>query len=305
MSPRLAAIAIALGTGVAHAQPHPVPTPEPTAAADSVAGRYQAFDAAGEALPLDQMLDEAVGYDVVFVGEIHNDPTAHAVEFAVLEGLARRAGARPVVLALEMFDTDVQTVLDEYITGLISERDFLDAARPWANYTADYRPLVEFARANGLRVVASNAPVRYVRSLARGGTLAGLSPEALGWLPPLPVAPPSDATADAFAAVMGRMASGGASPLLDAQNLRDASMAWRTAQALRDSGRPLVVHVNGSFHTAGRRGIPEHLARLAPDARAFLIAIEPAPDVDAAPDPAGSDAVVQTDARLLPSRSGG
>ena len=304
MSPRLAAIALALGAGAAQAQPHPMPKPDPHAAVATPAARYQAFDAAGEALPLDQMLDEAVAVDVVFIGEIHNDPTAHAIESDVLAGLVRRAGARQVVLAMEMFDADVQTVLDEYIAGLISERDFLDAARPWANYASDYRPLVEFAKAHGLRVVATNAPVRYVRALARGEALAGLSPEALGWLPALPVAPPSAATADAFAAVMGRMASGGGSPLLDAQNLRDASMAYHTAEALRAPGRPLVVHVNGGFHTEGGRGIPEHLTRFAPDARTFLIAVDPVPDIGVAPDAAGNDAVVQTDARLLPSPTG-
>ena len=308
MTPRQIAAAVLIGTAAQpsaaqHAAVPPVAAPP----ADTLMARYQAFDASGAARPLGALLDGAVQADVVFVGEIHDDPTGHAVELAVLTGLRERAGARPVVLALEMFEADVQTVLDEYVAGVISERDFLEAARPWSNYAADYRPLVEYAKANGLRVVASNAPVRYVRAVGRGGDLAGLSPAALAVLPPLPAAPASEGMAAAFAEAMG--GHGGPSPggMVAAQNLRDASMAFRTAEALRGGAagsRPLVVHVNGGFHTAGGRGIPEHLARYAPEARVFRIDLAPVADVDAAPTAIDADAVVQTPARLVPSRSG-
>ncbi len=282
-------------TGAATAQP-----------ADTLMARYQAFDATGAPLPLGALLDRAAQADVVFLGEIHDDPTGHAVERAVLEGLAERAGGRPVVLALEMFEADVQTVLDEYLAGTVSERDFLEAARPWSNYQADYRPLVELAKAHGMHVVASNAPIRYVRSLGRGVDLAALSPAALATLPPLPIVPASDAMAAAFAEAMGGMGGHGGPSLVAmtaAQNLRDASMAFRTAQALAAPGRPLVVHVNGGFHTAGGRGIPEHLARFAPTARTFLIQTEPVADIDARPiTETGTDATIQTPDVLVPSR---
>ncbi|HEX8387060.1 MAG TPA: ChaN family lipoprotein, partial [Rubricoccaceae bacterium] len=279
-APRALAAALALVAGVAAAQPSPT--------ADTVSVRYQAYDAGGEAHPLDVLLDEAAEADVVFLGEVHDDPTAQALELAALAGLVERAGGRrPVVLALEMFEADVQPVLDEYVSGLIPERSFLEAARPWGNY-ADYRPLVEFAKAHGVAVVASNAPVRYVRLVSSGGDLSGLSPAALGWLPPLPVAAPSDSMAASFArATSGMMGHGGPSPegLLAAQNLRDASMAQAVARALARPDRPLVVHVNGGFHSAGGRGIPEHLARVAPGARRFLIAVEPEADIDVRPVP--------------------
>ncbi|HEX9951451.1 MAG TPA: ChaN family lipoprotein [Rubricoccaceae bacterium] len=291
-----AVLAAVILAGTAAAQP-----------ADTLMARYQAFDASGATRPLGEILDAAVQADVVFVGEIHDDPTGHAVELAVLSGLHERAGTRPVVLALEMFEADVQTVSDEYLAGTISERDFLEAARPWANYAADYRPLVEYAKANRMRVVAANAPVRYVRAVGRGVDLAGLSPAALAVLPPLPVAEASEGMAAAFSEAMGGHGGTGMGGMLGAQNLRDASMAYRTAEALRGGaagGRPLVVHVNGGFHTAGGRGIPEHLARFAPTARVFRIDLAPVADVDAPPLAVDADAVVQTPARLVPSRSG-
>src|SRR5207249_4721318 len=114
----------------------------------------------------------------VFLGEHHDDPVAHHLELALLkraqEQAARQAkppgtAARPVALAMEMFERDVQDVLDEYLAGYITERHFKDASRPWKSYDKDYRPLVEFARENKLAVLASNAPRRYVNRVSRLG----------------------------------------------------------------------------------------------------------------------------------------
>src|SRR5262249_20679117 len=82
------------------------------------------------------------------------DLATHRIERAILEGVARRRGN--VVVALEMFERDTQPSLDEYLAGRLNEEDFLRASRPWPRYMTDYRPLVEFARVHGWRVIASN-----------------------------------------------------------------------------------------------------------------------------------------------------
>ena len=264
---------------------------------------YAVYDAAGRPAPLEAVCGALSDADVVFLGEIHGAAAHHRLEAALLAAAhdAAAAAGRPLVLALEMAETDVQTVLDEYLAGWIRERDYLAAARPWANYEADYRPLVEFARERGHPVVATNAPGRYVSLVSRRGGLGALdslSAAARAWLPP-EVAAPSDALADKFAALMGG-APHGSGPtvggMLAAQNLRDATMAWRIAEALRAHPGALVVHVNGSFHSAGRLGVPEHLARLAPDARAVIVTMDRAANIEAAPEPAGDDFVVLTPA---------
>ncbi|WP_420456139.1 ChaN family lipoprotein [Rubrivirga sp.] len=250
------------------------------------------LDANGQSTTLDAVVEAAATADVVFLGEQHDDSTGHAVQRQILQALV--ALDRPVVLALEMVETDVQTVLDEYLAGLVRERDWLAAGRPWSNYDADYRPLVETMRAQGRPVVAANAPARYVSLVSRRGGLAvldSLSEEARAWLPPT-VAPPSDALAANFTDLMGGMPHG-AGPtvegMLAAQNLRDATMAWRIAETLDAHPGALVVHLNGSFHSQGRLGIPEHLARLAPDARVVVVTMAP----DGTPTP-GDDFTVRT-----------
>ena len=245
-----------------------------------------------DASALEAVVAAALEADVVYLGEVHDDSVAHVAQLAVLEAVLARAD-RPVALGLEMFEADVQLVLDEYLAGVIEERDLEAAARPWANYATDYRPLVQAAKAARAPVLATNAPARYVRRLARGESLAALEAGALEVLPPLPVAPPSAATEAAFREVMGGMAGhGGPSveDMLAAQNVRDAQMAHVVATWLARNPGGLVVHVNGSFHSAGGRGVPEHVARLAPDARQLVVTFRP----DDAPAEPGDDVTVRT-----------
>src|SRR5690606_38634077 len=113
------------------------------------------------------MVDSLAGADVVFLGEQHDDSSTHRLELAVLEGLAARG--RDVTLALEMFERDVQPLLDSYLAGRASEAELRAGARPWPNYETDYRPLVEFARARRWPVVASNVPRPLASAVGRGG----------------------------------------------------------------------------------------------------------------------------------------
>src|SRR5690349_6575043 len=111
----------------------------------------------GARLSFEEFLDRLAGQDAVFLGETHIDETTHRVELGVYEGLlARRPGA--VVLAMEMFERDVQPALDAYLRGETDEATFRSRARPWGNYDTAYRPLIERAKAGALPVVASNFP---------------------------------------------------------------------------------------------------------------------------------------------------
>ena len=148
----------------------------------------------GEKASFAELLAAAEECAVVHLGECHDDSVAHSLEAFVLISLAARR--EKVGLSLEMFERDTQVVLDEYLGGLIREADFVQDARPWANYASDYRPLVEFAKEVGLPVLAANAPRRYVGAVGRTpGVLreSGWSAEAYSWLPPLPLQAPSKA----------------------------------------------------------------------------------------------------------------
>ena len=100
----------------------------------------------------ESMLADLARADVVFVGEQHDDPNTHRLELAIVEGLLRRRA--PIVIGMEMFERDVQPVLDQYLAGTIPEEQFLKESRPWPRYATDYRAIVELAR-RGVTVDAS------------------------------------------------------------------------------------------------------------------------------------------------------
>ncbi len=278
---------------------------------DSLKARV--YDSAGKEARIEDILEAMTTADVVFIGEQHDDAPTHAIEVELLQRAFMRFARgdektrRQVVLALEMFERDVQIVVDEYLAGLISERHFIASSRPWKNYEADYRPLVEFARAHSIPVVASNAPARYVSRVSQNGpaSLSELSSNAKSWLPPLPIAAASQIYASKFNDFLRResarvpaqqqpgatvnphtapsSAHGGAAlHLLDAQNLRDASMGHAIAEQLSRRSGSLVLHVNGNFHSQARLGAPEHLKRYSEKARVLVITTLPAATFDAA-----------------------
>jgi uncharacterized iron-regulated protein len=237
--------------------------------------------------------------DVLLVGEEHDDMVGHALETRMLaDALARyQSGAaparRPVVLSLEMFERDVQYILDEYLRGLINEEHFLDSSRPWDDYRRRYRPLIELAKKRGLPVVAANAPRRYVNRVTREGpgALEALGERARSFLPPLPYPGPSDEyrrqwndlMAEAMGAQEGDTTAGHGYRVnpnaIWAQALWDAAMGEAVASALDGTAGALVIHLAGSFHVERGTGIPERISDYRPGTRVVSVVMTKVEDV--------------------------
>src|SRR5687767_13445535 len=132
--------------------------------------KYKIFDSSGNPATFEHIINSIKASDVVFLGEQHDDTVAHWLQMQIFKsGFDKYRNERKIVLSLEMFERDVQIVLDEYLKDLITEKKFLDDSRPWGNYKTDYRPLIEFAKENKLEVIAANAPRRYVNMVSRLG----------------------------------------------------------------------------------------------------------------------------------------
>jgi uncharacterized iron-regulated protein len=242
------------------------------------APRYTIFDGKGNPVNVARILDAAGQADVVFLGEQHDDTTAHAMQLEIFRGAVERySKERKVALSMEMFERDVQTVLNEYLSGLITEPQFLAGSRPWGNYKTDYRPLVELAKEKKLEVIAANAPRRYVNMVSRLGrdSLMGLSKQAKEWLAPLPYDDPSETYTKKFNALMGASGDPGAAnahtPIVFSQALWDATMAYSIARSLKKNKGELLVHLNGGFHTEGRLGTVEQLLRYRPKTKVIVV----------------------------------
>lgn len=214
------------------------------------------------------------GPSVLFLGENHQDPQAHALELELLQlscdALQQLSDSCQLTLSLEFYDREAQVLLDEYSNGLIGYDRFAGNCGQLPGNHMDYKPLLDYCCQKKLPTLASNCPRRYSQYVAQHGR-AGLDrlvesvPAAGALLPPLPYGQPSEKYVGNFQEIMGivgkkEVANEKMARMLDAQSLWDASMAHSIAQRLGRQPRPhLVVHVSGYFHVKNNLGISEHL----------------------------------------------
>lgn len=232
---------------------------------------FRVYNGNGHSASLDEIIKKLSGFDVVFLGEMHDDSVAHSLQFEIFKrAFEKNKKKREVKLSMEMFERDIQNVVDEYLLDLITEKHFLSSSRPWGNYETDYRPLVEFAKDNKLKVIAANAPRRYVNMVSRLGrsSLEKLSPEAKSSLAPLPFGKSSEAYSEKFNALMG---GHGSENILDSQTLWDSTMAFWISENLKQNKKNLIIHLNGSFHTENRLGTVEQLLKFKPNTKVLVV----------------------------------
>lgn len=248
---------------------------------------YRLYGKDGQSVAYADMVKDLAQQDAVFVGEMHNCPICHWLERRLLqslhqacaaEGSAKKgkkdAAPKGVAVGMEMFEADDQLVIDEYFAQQITADRFESEARFWPNYSTDYEPLVDFAYEHRLPLVATNVPRRYANSVKNHGIafLDSLSDEAKRYLPPLPIPYQANEQAtEAFGlmAAMGKGKSSNPEWLSQSQALKDATMAWNTAQWLKKGYQ--MVHFNGNYHTAAGEGILTYLRHYAPKARCKTI----------------------------------
>jgi uncharacterized iron-regulated protein len=247
----------------------------------------------GSKTTMQAMFAELKNANVVFVGENHDHKQGHELELEILKGLAGLH--KNQAFALEMFERDVQPVLDEYLTDVISESSFTAASRPWPNYKTDYAPLIQFCKASKIPVVASNAPRRYVSIVSRKGpdALSVLSKPAKSLLAPLPYSLEIPAEYDRrlneiFSGAHGDSPAPTSPAMPTAENMKrsqelwDCTMADSIAKFVRKTHRPLM-HINGSMHSDSGFGAMDRLRRYMPSLKVMNVTIRPSAAYPAPP----------------------
>ena len=227
---------------------------------------YRLYNGKGKQVNYKKLLDEALKADMIFFGELHNNPIGHWLQLELMRDLYASLGGR-LVLGAEMFESDNQLAINEYFLGLINRSSFEKEVRLWPNYQTDYAPLLEFAREQGLRWVATNTPRRYASLVFREGLerLKDLPEYSKGFIAPLPIAEDFDLACYKEMMEMG----GGNAKFPQAQMLKDATMAYFI---LRNWNLGEVfLHFNGSFHSDRKEGIVWYLRRSNPDLKILVI----------------------------------
>ncbi len=252
--------------------------------------KYEIFSATGQQQTYDDMIQTVEKSDIIFIGETHDNPVAHALELKVLESLFKVQNS--IALSMEMFSCDVQPVVDEYLNGFISEKQFLADARPWPNYQEAYRPLIMFCKSNSIPVLAANVPRRYVNLVSREGmkSLLNLPEESRKFLPPIPYSMdipsgykqeldsifgmPHD---EAVEKEMHKSASSmpTTTHMIEAQALWDDAMAHAISKFHTLHPTLKILQINGEMHSDHGWGIVDRLRRLQPKLRITILSVQP------------------------------
>lgn len=245
---KLITLLLSLTALVSYAQPKPA---------------YSIFTADGKQTDYGKMLKTLQDADIIFIGETHNCPVAHWMEYEITSDLIKKS-PKGLTLGAEMFETDNQLLVDEYTRGLISSDKFEAEAKLWDNYWTDYSSLLYLAREHKLRFVATNVPRRYASFVKDNGleALNSLPDAAKNLMAPLPIAfdaQAQDAAMFGFMQMMGGKGSAN-SHFAEAQAIKDATMAWFIS---RNFDRKFI-HYNGNFHSDNRGGIIPYLEQYLP-----------------------------------------
>jgi uncharacterized iron-regulated protein len=209
---------------------------------------------------VEQIAIDCKNADVLFFGEEHNDSAGHYLEAVIFKAMHKEYGDK-LALSMEMFETDCQLVLNEYLNGFISEVRFVKEARAWNNYK-DYKPAVEFAKQNKLPVIAANPPRRYVSMVSSNGmnSLAGLPKSSKRYLPPLPYDTLSGRYYEKFQGFMGGGSPGTNNPkIYYSQSLWDAGMSYSIYKFWKKNKDKKIFHLVGRFHSDEKLGTAAQL----------------------------------------------
>jgi uncharacterized iron-regulated protein len=217
---------------------------------------YTIYDKTGKELDFEELVNVSLKSELVFFGELHNNSIAHWLQIKMLKSFIE-ATDRQIVVGMEMFESDDQTLIDEYLNGIIPERNFEEEAKLWSNYKTDYKPIVLVAKEHKIPVIATNTPRRYAAMVNRGGfeALDNLTDEAKQLIVPLPFAFDAELPGYKLMTEMSPMQSVkiNVENLAKAQALKDATMAHFILKNLKDRG--LFFHINGIYHTKNNEGI--------------------------------------------------
>jgi uncharacterized iron-regulated protein len=220
----------------------------------------------GVKVTADQMYAAVSDARIIYVGETHDNPAAHRLELQILEAVLHRHPGQ-VSLGMEMFNNEQQAVLDDWVAGKLSEKEFLKASDWYGVWSQDfryYRDILNLARDHRVPVVALNV-TRQVRQKVGMNDLADLDEATRAQLPEMDLNDPYQKAMTT--AIYADHSHGG--KMLDSflriQTLWDESMASNVARHMSDKapGYRMVVMAGGN-HVRFGFGIPRRVFRRLP-----------------------------------------
>jgi len=217
----------------------------------------------GELVELDQIADTLASARVLYVGEVHDRFDHHLNQLEIIKAMRDRY--QDVSIGVEFFQRPFQEHLDAYVRGEIDEREMLKRTEYFSHWSLDYRqyrPILRYAREQGIPLVALDVATELRTKAGRQG-LDSFTDEEKARIPV-----DMDRDNDRYRQYirqafeqMHQMPEERFEHFLQAQILREETMAESIARYLQDHPQHRMVALAGFGHFIYGIGVPDRVQR--------------------------------------------
>ncbi len=225
------------------------------------------------------LIDLVSDRDVVFIGERHDQYQHHLNQLSIIKGLHKKHP--DLGIGLEYVFQPFQNVLDRYIKGAIDEAGLIRESEFISRWKFDfklYRPIFQYARENGIPLIALNLENEITNKVKEGG-IESLSDESKLRLPSY-----IDWKNEAYRKRLLRAFNSHPHTeemifenFLAVQLIWDEAMAQRAADWLKQNSGSHLVVLAGGGHIMHGDGIPNRLSRRINVSQATILNIDAVP----------------------------
>jgi uncharacterized iron-regulated protein len=196
---------------------------------------------------------------IILVGELHSEKAHHENQLRIIQAVFE--SGVPVAVGFEMFRSEDQSSLDEWVSGRMDIKEFKKVYFESWNFSWDlYSPIFDYARANKIPMVGLNVSRDITRQVARMG-FKSLSETQKGKLSEVSCRV-DKGYMDFIRKAFGAHAHGqlNFTHFCEAQLVWDNVMAINAIGFLKENPDRTMVLITGSGH-ARKRGIPEQIRK--------------------------------------------
>jgi uncharacterized iron-regulated protein len=235
----------------------------PTANAEAVTQANASFTPSQQ-----QIINQLKTAKVVYLGETHDRLSDRQQQLAIIQALFQHNSS--LAIGMEMFQRPAQPLLDLYLAGKLTAAELRVQSqfdKRWGFSWESYAPILEFAKAHRLPVIALNTPTEITRKAAKQG-LESLTATELQFIPPLDQIDRSNTKYQQMILGSYRQHAGivpisskSFERFYTAQLLWDETMADRVANFANQNPRHQTIVIAGSSHIIYGYGIPDRVLR--------------------------------------------
>jgi len=213
-----------------------------------------------ETIRWDEMIQDVKDKKIILIGEFQEDLRHHEYQLRVIKAL--REQGIPVVIGLEMFRANEQTILDSWVSGKLTLDQFLASySANWYKPWSAYKDIFLFSREKKTPLIGLNVPAEIPTKVEKQG-FGSLIQEEIRQLPPGISCNVDDSYMEYIKSFYrARPAGKEFINFCEAQVIRDNAMAFYTLKYLERYPSSTTIILSEWIH-AWKRAVPRQIERL-------------------------------------------